>query len=97
MKRSKIILLASEGCTNQKIAAEIDLHYNHVATWRNRFLEALPSLCEIETGNPEKLVDEITLVLTDAKRPGAPPEFTQEQIVKIIDLACKTQKSSVMK
>jgi len=89
VKRSKIILLASEGYTNQKIAAEIDLHYNHVATWRNRFLQALPSLREIEAGNPEKLADEITLVLTDAKRPGAPPEFTQEQIVKIIDLACK--------
>lgn len=89
VKRSKIILLASLGYTNQQIAAEIDLHYNHVATWRNRFLKALPSLRGIEDGNPEKLSDEIVLVLTDLKRPGAPPEFTQEQIVKIIALACK--------
>ncbi|MGL5434760.1 MAG: helix-turn-helix domain-containing protein [Lachnospiraceae bacterium] len=81
--------LASQGLTNQAIAKEVGLHFNHVATWRNRFLEALPSLRDIEAGSPEKLADEIKLILTDIKRSGAPGEFTPEQIVTIIDLACK--------
>lgn len=89
VKRSQIILLASQGASNQVIAAEVGLHYNHVATWRNRFLQALPSLREIETGSPEKLEEEIRLLLSDRKRPGAPPTFTPEQIMAIIALACK--------
>lgn len=89
VKRSKIILLASQGLSNRAIATQVGLHYNHVATWRNRFLEALPSLLAIEAGCPEELEDELKLILTDIKRSGAPSEFSQDQIIKIIDLACK--------
>ncbi len=69
---------------NQTISAEVGLHYNHVATWRNRFLDALPALWEIETSAPEKLEGEIRLVLSDKKRSGAPPVFTSDQIMKIV-------------
>ncbi len=89
VKRSKIILLATQGVSNQAIATEIGLHYNHVATWRNRFLQAIPSLQEIENSSPEKLEAQIRLLLSDKKRSGAPSAFTSEQITKIIDLACK--------
>lgn len=89
VKRARIILLSSEGLSNQAISAKVDLHYNHVATWRSRFLEALPSLRDVEAGAPEKLEEQIRLLLSDKKRSGAPSVFTQEQIVKIIDLACK--------
>ena len=44
---------------------------------------------EIEAGAPEKLEEEIRLLLSDRKRPGAPPTFTPEQILAVIDLACK--------
>ncbi len=88
VKRASIILLAARGELNQNIAAQVGLHYNNVATWRNRFLAALPALREIETADPEKLEDEIRIVLSDRKRPGAPPVFTPDQIMKIIDLAC---------
>ena len=88
VKRSKIILLSSQGA-NQTIALQAGLHYNHVSTWRNRFMEALPSLQEIEAGAPEKLEEEIRLVLSDRKRSGAPPVFTQEQILAIISVACR--------
>lgn len=88
VQRANIILLASQGDLNQSISKEVGLHYNHVATWRNRFLDALPALREIETSAPEKLEGEIRLVLSDKKRPGAPPVFTPDQIMKIIDLAC---------
>ncbi len=89
VKRSRIILLASQGISNQVIASRVGLHYNHVATWRNRFLEALPSLREIEAGAPEKLQEEIRTLLSDRKRPGVPSTFTPEQIMAVIDLACK--------
>ncbi len=89
VKRSKIILLASQGISNQVIASKVGLHYNHVATWRNRFLAALTSLRNIEDCTPEKLQQEIRLLLSDKKRSGAPSRFTPEQIMAIIDLACK--------
>lgn len=88
VKRSRIILLASQGVSNQVIAAEIGLHYNRVGNWRNRFLLSIPSLQAIEANTPEKLEAEIRRLLTDRKRPGAPSTFTQEQIMRIIDLAC---------
>lgn len=88
VQRANIILLSSQGVLNKDIAAEAGLHYNHVATWRNRFLNALPALRELETSDPDRLEDEIRLVLSDKKRPGAPPVFTADQIMRIIDLAC---------
>ena len=88
VKRASIVLLASQGELNQNIAQQVGLHYNNVATWRNRFLAALPTLRKVETDNPEKLEEEIRAVLSDKKRPGAPPVFTPEQILRIIDLAC---------
>lgn len=88
VKRARIVLLASQGELNQNIAQQVGLHYNNVATWRNRFLAALPALRKIETDDPEKLSDEIRAVLSDKKRPGAPTVFTPDQIMRIIDLAC---------
>ena len=88
VKRATIILLASQGLSNQSIARQVGLHYNHVATWRNRFLEALPSLREIEAGAPEKLEQEIRLLLSDRKRSGAPHVFAPEQVMAIVALAC---------
>ena len=93
VKRSNIVLLAAQGELNQNIAAQVGLHYNNVAIWRNRFLAALPSLWEIEAADPEKLEDGIRAVLSDKKRPGAPSVFTPDQIMKIIDLACSDPSS----
>ena len=89
VKRSKIILLSSQGFSNQIIAAKVGLHYNHVATWRNRFLQAPPSLRDIESGTPDKLEEEICILLSDRKCSGASSTFTPEQIMRIIDLAYK--------
>ena len=90
VKRAKIILLASQGVSNQIISKKVGLHYNNVATWRNRFLQAIPFLMEIEASSPEKLEEEIRFLLSDKKRSGAPCVFTSEQILAIIDLACKS-------
>ena len=90
VKRASIVLLASQGELNQNIASQVGLHYNNVATWRSRFLAALPALRKIETDDPEKLEDGIRAVLSDKKRPGAPSVFTPDQIMRIIDLACSS-------
>lgn len=78
------------GELNRNIAPQVGLHCNNVATWRSRFLAALPALRKIETDAPEKLGDEIQAVLSDKKRPGAPAVFTPDQIMRIIDLACSS-------
>lgn len=54
------------------------------------FLVELPLLQEVEAYSQEKLPYEIKRVLSDQQRPGCPSVFTQEQIIKIIDLACKS-------
>lgn len=90
VKRSRIILMASQGITNRIIAKELTLHYINVGTWRNRFLENMPLLGEVEAAAPEKLSNEIVRILSDERRPGPRPKFTQEQIMRIIDLACKS-------
>ncbi|WP_347005135.1 hypothetical protein [Enterocloster clostridioformis] len=58
VKRASIVLPASQGELNQNIAPQAGLHYNNVATWRSRFLAALPALRKIEMDDPEKLEDE---------------------------------------
>ena len=89
VRRSKIILLSSQGLSNQVISSMVGMHYNRVATWRNRFLVALPYLKDVEACTPDKLEEEIRLLLSDRKRCGAPSTFTPEQIMAVIDLACK--------
>lgn len=87
--RASIALMASEGLTNQEISARLNMHYNSVGGWRSRFLEALPHLREVQESAPDKLSDEVRKIFSDRPRPGCPCVFTQEQIMKIIDLACK--------
>ena len=38
-KRARIVLLASEGCSNRDIGELVDLHYNQVGVWRQRYSE----------------------------------------------------------
>ncbi len=86
--RAKIILLASQGATNQEISKEVGLHYNRVATWRKRFSQAMPTLREVETQTPDKLEAEIKQLLSDKQRSGHPTVFTAEQVMNIVNLAC---------
>ncbi len=86
--RGRIILLASQGATNQEISKEVGLHYNNVAKWRKRFSQALPTLTEVEINAPDELEDEIKEILSDKKRSGHPTVFTAEQVLKVVNLAC---------
>ncbi len=86
--RAKIILLASQGRTNQEISETVGLHYNHVGKWRKRFSQAQSALSEVEAKTPDKLEEEIKQVLSDKQRSGHPTVFTAEQVMNIVNLAC---------
>jgi transposase len=38
-RRARIVLLAAEGCSNRDIGVLVDLHYNQVGMWRQRYAE----------------------------------------------------------
>ena len=78
VKRASIVLLASQGELNQNIASQVGLHYNNVATWRSRFLAALPALRKIEMDDPEKLEDGIRAV-PDKRMPRKSLEMRYRQ------------------
>jgi hypothetical protein len=53
-KRARIVLLAAEGMSNRDIAELVDLHYNQVGMWRQRYAEfGLAGLDDLErSGRP---------------------------------------------
>lgn len=54
-KRATVVLLASDGVSNREIAKKLGMHFNSVAVWRNRFLDAISMLAEVESASREKL------------------------------------------
>lgn len=92
-QRSEIILLAHEGVTNHAIRRTTGLTRDTVILWRNRFAAAKEELLLVEQQTPYKLRASIQLVLSDAKRPGAPPTFTPQQQACILALSCQEPAS----
>ena len=88
IQRANIILLASKGRNNMEIARETRLGQDSVSKWRTRFVKCLPHLQEVEAKELSKLKNEVILFLKDAPRPGKPRTYTDEQVIKIIDMAC---------
>src|SRR3989339_1101619 len=90
LERAKIILSSSEVKTNIQIARELNINRETVKKWRNRWLTSYQNLCKIEEDLDDKELKDVMLkILSDDERPGAPPEFTSEQIVQIVALACE--------
>jgi putative transposase len=95
VKRGYIILDAAEGISNSKIAQHVQMDYETVRRWRDRWSTAEARLETIEaTGKPKLLTQAIGLLLTDEKRPGAPATFTFEQFMRIMALACERPTES---
>ena len=86
-ERAKIVLLANEGYGNHQIERELQTTNNRVIKWRNRYNEKAIYLQDIEDKTPLKLKSEIIKILSDEKRPGAPPKFTDIQVASIIALS----------
>ena len=89
VQRAKIILLAAEGHNNMQISKQVGLGQDSVSKWRTRFLKALPVLQEVAEKNPSQLEDMVAEFLDDKPRPGQPPHYTDEQIIKILEVACR--------
>lgn len=95
VKRGHIILEAASGVSNSKIAQHLQVDYETVRRWRDRWHAAQERLETIEaTGKPKLLNQAIEVLLTDEQRPGAPATFTFEQFMQIMALACEKPKES---
>lgn len=89
VQRAKIILLAADGLNNMQISKQVGLGQDSVSKWRSRFLKNLPLLQEISQKDPSHLEEAVSSFLNDNPRPGQPPHYTDEQILKILEIACR--------
>jgi putative transposase len=78
--RAKIVLAAAAGANNCQIARQLDVSLDMVRRWRERWL-----VCQAASLEDLPVVER----LTDAPRPGAPVRITDEQVAKIVALACE--------
>jgi len=85
--RVQIILGAAAGQRTEPLARQLGCAPNTARKWRARWAAAATPLAAAD----ERLAVEraIAAALADAPRPGAPATFTAEQIIRIIDLACR--------
>jgi len=86
--RVRIVLGAAAGQRNEPLARQAGCTPNTVRKWRSRWAAAAPHLAAAGDARPA-LERAVAAALADAPRPGAPATFTAEQIVRIIDLACR--------
>lgn len=90
VQRAKIILLAADGLDNMQISRQVGLGQDSVSKWRGRFLRSLPLLQEVAEKDPSHLEEAVSSFLDDCPRPGQPPHYTDEQIIKILETACRS-------
>lgn len=89
VQRAKIILLAADGLNNMQISNQVGLGQDSVSKWRSRFVKTLPLLEEIAEKDPASLEKAVSSFLNDCPRPGQPKHYTDEQIIKILEIACR--------
>lgn len=89
VQRTKIILLAADGMNNMQISTRVGPRQDSVSKWRGRFLKALPLLQEIAEKDRSHLEDAVSSFLNDRPRPGQPAHYTDEQIIRILEIACR--------
>lgn len=78
--RGRIVLAAGNGKNKSRIAKEMNVNLETVRLWRQRWLDLKPISLE------DMSIEER---LEDLPRPGAPAQFTADQICKITELACE--------
>jgi putative transposase len=83
--RARIVLAAAEGQNNAQIARRLDVSLDMVRLWRERWLILRPASLEDLPVRDR---------LSDAPRPGAPRRITDEQVCRIVELACEAPQRS---
>ena len=95
VRRVQIISLMAQGKNNQQVGREMGIHRETVRQWRERWLDACERLSTVEASADDKqLMKLIESVLADEPRPGAPAQFSLEQIVEILAIACEKPDAS---
>ncbi len=92
VERSKIILSLASGKKKKQVAREEEVDKKTVKKWCNRWNEGVEQLVECENNpdlTPKEYSQKIVEVLSDSPRIGAPGNFTPEQIVGIVAIACE--------
>lgn len=89
VQRARIILLAADGLNNMQISTQVGLGQDSVSKWRGRFLKSLPLLQEVAEKDRSHLEEAVSAFLNDCPRPGQPSHYTDEQIIKILEIACR--------
>ncbi|MCA1604659.1 MAG: helix-turn-helix domain-containing protein [Acidobacteria bacterium] len=108
VRRVRIVLEAASGASNTRIAGLLGIDRGQVRTWRKRWLECAPRLIAAEEKAKEKVGEDVDdrdgssngvlitevveEVLADEPRPGTPPTFGPEQVVRIVALACENPR-----
>ena len=87
--RATIILDAYTGFTNIAVASKLEVTKTTVNLWRKKWSVCWPEIQKIEEERVHKLKQIIIQTLSDIKRSGKPPTFTQEQIAQMIAIGCK--------
>jgi putative transposase len=86
--RARIILGATAGQRNESLARQLGCTPKTARKWRSRWAAAAAHLAA--AGDDRHALERvIAAALADAPRPGAPATFTAEQIIHIINLACR--------
>ncbi len=83
--RAQLVLAAADGANNCQIARQFDVSLDMVRRWRARWL-----VCQAASLEDLPIADR----LTDAPRPGTPVRITDEQVAKIVALACEPPADS---
>ena len=89
--RASIVRMFVQGVAPTPISRTLCISYPTLYKWQNRWMKATADLNKIETrSSKSELKKAILDVLKDGYRSGAPPKFTEDQVMKILALACKS-------
>ncbi len=84
-QRGRIILKAAEGKNHTEIATELGISVDMATLWRRRWLDLQPVAWD-DLSIEERL--------EDLPRPGAPTQFTANQICQMEQLACEAPEKA---
>lgn len=92
VERAHIILLTASGMPTLRVAEKLGVDRQRVRRWRSRWASELRTrLNAVEAvANDKVLETAIREALMDAPRPGAPPQFTENQINLVCAMACRS-------
>ena len=95
VERARIILLVSRSQGPGEIARQLGIDRKTVYRWSQRWKRGMEGLANgVERASQKSLEMRIISLLQDAPRSGTPPQFSPEQMTRIIAVACEDPQAS---